>query len=96
MRETHHLSCYLNRCPKKFPENNDYTLVPLMVCSFTKCIDPVNKPTKHEAFISQQNNMSHLPLPVLLVLLTESELEDLLRDRDLGPLPGDKGALLGE
>lgn len=40
--------------------------------------------------------MSHLPLPVLLVLLTESELEDLLWDRDRGPLPGDKGALLGE
>jgi len=40
--------------------------------------------------------MSNLPLPVLLVLLTESELEDLLLDRECGPLPGDRGARLGE
>lgn len=46
----------------------------------------------------EQSKHSHLPLPVLLLLLTESELEDLLwdLDRDRGPLPGDKGALLGE
>lgn len=38
----------------------------------------------------------YLPLPVLLVLLTESELEDGLRECDRGPRPGDMGALLGE
>lgn len=37
---------------------------------------------------------SLLPLPVLLVLLAESELEDGLRERDRGP--GDGAARLGE
>ena len=40
--------------------------------------------------------MTYLPLPVLLVLLTESELEDRLWDRECGALPGESGALLGE
>lgn len=38
----------------------------------------------------------YLPLPVLLVLLTESELEDWLRERDGGPRLGDRADLLGE
>lgn len=33
---------------------------------------------------------------MLLVLLTESELEDGLRERERGPRLGDTGALLGE
>lgn len=39
---------------------------------------------------------SLLPLPVLLVELTESELDDRERDCERGPLLGDTGARLGE
>lgn len=41
-----------------------------------------------------EKKVGYLPLPVLLVLLAESELEDGLRERDRGP--GDGAARLGE